>query len=369
MALESEFDSTILILSQGDTMQAFVTGSTGLLGNNLVRALLDQGYEVKALARSQRKAEVLLGDTAAQIVIGDMDNVGAFADELEGCDVLFHGAAFFREYYQPGDHWATLKRINVDAVIEIFEAAEARGVRRAIFVSSSGTVGVGPNGAPGDETAPPPVIAADNLYFRSKVLADAAVAAWLPGRKLEVVTILPGWMYGPYDAAPTSSGQIVLDFLHRKLPAIIPGAGSVVDARDVAQGMIAAVTHGRNGERYLIGGRSHTLGEIIRGLEEVSGVPAPRFYMPYPIALSAAWIAEAAARLRNQTTLMTINGIRTLQHNPGYNSSKAVAELGVTFRPLAETLRDEVAWYRSVEQRATPNPVPRSHHEIMGKPA
>ena len=216
-------------------MKAFVTGSTGLLGNNLVRALLAQGHEVKALARSQRKAEQLLGDTAAQIVVGDMDDVAAFADELEGCDVLFHGAAFFREYYQPGDHWATLKRINVDAVIEIFEAAEARGVRRAIFVSSSGTVGVGPNGTPGDETAPPPAIAADNLYFRSKVLADEAVAAWLPGRKLEVVTILPGWMYGPYDAAPTSSGQLVLDFLHRKLPAIIPGAGSVVDARDVAQ--------------------------------------------------------------------------------------------------------------------------------------
>ena len=161
-------------------MKAFVTGSTGLLGNNLVQALLAQGHEVKALARSQRKAEQLLGDTATEIVLGDMDDVAAFADELEGCDVLFHGAAFFREYYQPGDHWATLKRINVDAVIEIFEAAEARGVRRAIFVSSSGTVGEGTNGTPGDETAPPPAIAADNLYFRSKVLADEAVAAWLP---------------------------------------------------------------------------------------------------------------------------------------------------------------------------------------------
>lgn len=350
-------------------MRAFVTGSTGLLGNNLVRALLAQGHEVKALARSQRKAEQLLGDTAAEIVVGDMDDVAAFADELAGCDLLLHGAAFFREYYQPGDHWATLKRINVDAVIEIFEAAEARGVRRAIFVSSSGTVGEGPNGTPGDETAPPPAIAADNLYFRSKVLADAAVADWLPGRKLEVVTILPGWMYGPYDAAPTSSGQIVLDFLHRKLPAIIPGAGSVVDARDVAQAMIAAVTGGRSGERYLVGGQSHTLAEIIGCLEEVSGVPAPRFYMPYPIALSAAWIAETAARLRNQTTLMTINGIRTLQHNPGYNSAKAIAELGVTFRPLADTLRDEVAWYRSVEQRESSNAVPRSHQEIVGRPA
>jgi hypothetical protein len=82
-----------------------------------------------------------------------------------------------------------------------------------------------------------------------------------------------------------------------------------------------------------------------------------------------AFIAETAARLRNQTTLMTINGIRTLQHNPGYNSAKAVAELGVTFRPLAETLRDEVAWYRSVEKRAASSAAPRPRPETVGKPA
>ena len=66
---------------------------------------------------------------------------------------------------------------------------------------------------------------------------------------------------------------------------------------------------------------------------------------------------------------MTINGIRTLQHNPGYNSAKAVTELGVTFRPLVATLRDEVAWYRSLEKREASNAVPRSHRETATKPA
>jgi dihydroflavonol-4-reductase len=342
-------------------MKAFVTGSTGLLGNNLVRLLLDQGHAVKALARSRRKAEELLGDTGAEIVVGDMDNVAAFAYELSGCDVLFHGAAFFREYYQPGDHWATLKRINVDAVLEIFAAAEAQGVRRAIFVGSSGTVGSGPNGAPGDETAPPPAVAEENLYFRSKVLAEEAIRQWLPGRTLEVVTILPGWMYGPYDAAPTSSGQIVRDFLDRKLPGIISGGNSVVDARDVAAAMSAAVTHGRPGERYIVGGVPYTLAEIMTCLEKVSGVPGPRLRIPYPLALSVAWVAETNARLRGQPTLMTVNGIRTLQHILQLDSAKAKRELGVTFRPLAETLADEVAWFRRTA------PVP--HDLVYRQPA
>jgi dihydroflavonol-4-reductase len=105
-------------------MKAFVTGATGLLGNNLVRELLGRGYEVKALVRSREKAEKLFGDLAIEYVVGDMEDVPAFAAELAGSDVLFHTAAYFREYYQPGeDHWGKLKRINIDGTVEILNAA------------------------------------------------------------------------------------------------------------------------------------------------------------------------------------------------------------------------------------------------------
>ena len=83
-------------------MKAFVTGSTGLLGNNLVRQLVDQGHQVKGLIRSPEKAERLLGDLDVERVQGDMREVSGFAPELAGCDAVFHTAAYFREYYQPG---------------------------------------------------------------------------------------------------------------------------------------------------------------------------------------------------------------------------------------------------------------------------
>jgi len=79
-------------------MKAFVTGGTGLLGNNLVRALRAEGHAVAALVRSETKAQRLLGDTGAELIRGDMENVPAFADALTGCDVVFHTAAYFREY-------------------------------------------------------------------------------------------------------------------------------------------------------------------------------------------------------------------------------------------------------------------------------
>ena len=87
-------------------MKVFVTGATGLLGGNLVRALRAEGHSVRALVRSKEKAQRHLADTGAELVVGDMEDVPGFAGALDGAEVLFHTAAYFREYYAAGNHWA-----------------------------------------------------------------------------------------------------------------------------------------------------------------------------------------------------------------------------------------------------------------------
>lgn len=255
-------------------MKAFVTGATGLLGSNLVRLLLAQGHSVKALARSPEKANRVLGDTSAKIMSGDMQDVAAFADEMVGCDVLFHCAAYFREYYNPGEHWPILQAINVDGVTNILQAAERAGVKKAIHVSTSGVIGH-ENGRPGDETTPPNPITYQNLYFKSKILAEERVQEFLQTHQMPVVLILPGWMMGPGDAAPTDAGQLILDLLHGDLPGMVSGGSAIVDARDVAQGMINAVENGKSGERYIIGGVSHSLAEVAQTVHQLTGVRVP----------------------------------------------------------------------------------------------
>jgi dihydroflavonol-4-reductase len=336
-------------------MRAFVTGATGLLGNNLVRLLHQHGYEVRALVRSREKAAQLFADLPVTAVEGDMRNVAEFESTLHGCDVLFHTAAYFREYFQPGDHWATLKAINIDGTIALLDAAERHGVSKVIYVGSSGTIGNhSRGGGPSDETTPPDAAAERNLYFRSKVLADREIAAWLETHALPVVTILPGWMWGPGDAAPTTSGQIVLDFLQRKFPGIPPGRSEIVDVRDVAQAMINAVERGRSGERYLVSNRVTSLAEICFTLEGVSGVPAPRWLLPYWFTLSYAYVSQMIARITGGPTVTTVNGVRTLHSRNAISAAKAIAELGAAFRPLEQTLRDEIAWFRAHGYVAAP---------------
>jgi dihydroflavonol-4-reductase len=329
-------------------MRAFVTGTTGLLGSNLTRALLQAGHRVKGLVRSQEKAARVFKDTPGlEFVTGDMNNISGFASALAGCDVLFHTAAYFREYYQPGDHKATLEKINVQGTIDVLIAAEKYGVSRAVHTSSSGVIGKKDNGAPGDESTAPDEYAGSNLYFASKVSAELAIGRFLKERSLPVIMILPGWMWGPGDAAPTSSGQLLLDFLKQKLPGVIEGGTSVVDARDVAAAMIVAAEKGRSGERYIVGGSYFEFGQVLGVLEKVTGVPAPARRIPYALSVAVGYASETWARITGQSALVTVEAVRTIHAKKAVDSAKAVRELGAAFRPFEETVKDEVGWYRS----------------------
>ena len=338
------------------TMKALVTGSTGMLGHNLVRALLEQGWEVRALVRSKSKAQKLFGNLTLEIIEGDMENVSGFSHALEGIDTVFHTAAYFREYYSAGDHWATLKRINIGATLELIAAAEQRGVKTFIQVSSSGSISIPVDHSSTDETTPI-AINTQNLYFKSKVEGDIAIAKWLKAspRAIKLVSILPGWMMAPRDAAPTAAGKMILDFVGRKIPGVINAGNCTVDARDVASAMIAAVEKGRNGEKYIVAGRMVKFGELFSTLERVSGVKAPTRVMPNWAVLILARLDTFISGLQKKTPTLPYDGITLLLAQHLLSSAKAERELGVHFRPIEETLHDTLAWY--VENGYIDNPV------------
>ena len=152
----------------------FVTGATGLLGNNLVRELVARGHAVKALVRSRAKGEQQFKDLpGVELVVGDMADVDAFAASLQGCDTVFHTAAYFRDSYKGGSHWEELDKINVSGTRNLLGQAYSAGIRRFIHTSSIAVL----DGAPGtsiDESCLRADADADD-YYRSKILADRVV--------------------------------------------------------------------------------------------------------------------------------------------------------------------------------------------------
>ncbi len=328
---------------------AFVTGSTGLLGNNLVRVLAGRGFRVKALARSREKAAKQFAGVPVEIVEGDMLDVAGFAPALTGCDALFHTAAHFRDSYKGGKHWDRLHAINVEGTGRLLEAAYASGVRQAVHTSSAavlhGSVGQLINETMGRREAD-----ADD-YQRSKILADRKVREFLDGHPgMFIATVLPSWMVGPGDVGPTSSGQLVMDFVRRKLPGRIPGSFSVVDARDVAQHQVAALEHGRSGQPYLAAGRHVAMDDLFRLLAEASGVAAPARRIPLAALRVLAAGYELYAGVTGRPAPVSRASVKLLEQQAGrshYDHAKSKRELGCTFRPLSETLADTVGWYRA----------------------
>ena len=278
-----------------------------------------------------------------------MLDVSRFAPALAGCDALFYAAAHFRDSYKGGKHWDRLHAVNVEGTGRLLEAACAAGIRRAVHTSSVAVLN-GPPGQPINETMERREADADD-YYRSKILADRKVRAFLDGHPgMFVATVLPGWMFGPGDVGPTSSGQVVMDFARRKLPGRIPGSFSVVDARDVAEHQVAALERGRSGERYLAAGRHMTMDDLFPLLAEASGVPAPARRIPLAMLRALAAGYELRAGLTGRPALVSRASVKLLAQEADrsrYDHAKSERELGCTFRPAAETLADTVAWYRA----------------------
>jgi nucleoside-diphosphate-sugar epimerase len=315
-----------------------------------VRELLARGQSVRALVRDEERARELLGrDPRLLLVVGDVTEASAFASALEGADVVHHAAAYFRESYRGGAHWDRLHTVNVLGTRELVRLAIAAGVQRFVHVSSVGVLEArAPNGAPVDETMSRDAATTQNDYYRSKILADDEVRAALAKHsRFDACFVLPGFMNGPGDSGPTSAGQTIIDFVERKLPGVVDANFSYVDARDVAFACAEAAERGRRGERYVVAGSRVHLREVYRVLEDVTGVMAPRREIPLALLAVVSTMHELWARLTGRPVLLGRATYRVLRDDGPYSSfdsSKAMRELDVRFRPLEDTLRDAVAW-------------------------
>ncbi|HEY1725630.1 MAG TPA: hopanoid-associated sugar epimerase [Steroidobacteraceae bacterium] len=321
-------------------MRALVTGGSGFVGAAVARALLADGWQVRALLRPQSTRRNLDGLTV-EIAAGDLTVPATLEPALQGCQALFHVAADYR-LWSPDPQ--ALFRSNVEGTRHVIEAARSAGVERVVYTSSVATIGLRADGRPSTEADNARLQDMIGAYKRSKFLAEEWVRA-AASPALPIVIVNPSTPIGPGDVKPTPTGRMVQDAATGRMPAYVDTGLNIVHVDDVAAGHLLAYRHGRSGERYILGGTDLSLQQILAMIAAVAGRKPPRVRLPHALVLPVAYVAEAIARITGGDTRITVDGVRMARHHMYFSSARAESELGYRARPVQQAIEDAVRWF------------------------
>ncbi len=321
-------------------MTAVVTGASGHIGANLVRALIHRGERVRVVAH---RNTVPFDGLDVEVARGDVLDRESLVRAFEGGDILYHLAAVISI---EGDPDGMVRRVNVEGAGNAAEAALAAGVRRMVYCSSVDAFDLRTGAGVIDESSArvPEMSRSHTAYGRSKADGERRVRALIDGG-LDAVIVHPTGVIGPRDFEPSRLGHFFLRLQQRSLPSLVRGGFDFVDVGDVVSGILAAAERGRSGESYLLSGHRHTISELARMAEEATGVRRPRLTAPMWLARAGVPFIKGVARVTGNPPLYTAESLAALRCSSRIDRSKAGRDLGYTARPIAGSLGDVYRWF------------------------
>jgi nucleoside-diphosphate-sugar epimerase len=304
--------------------RAFVTGGSGFVGRNLIATLLDRSVEVHALARSDAAAAAVAA-SGAEPVRGDLDDVHAMVEGMQGCDAVFHAAAKVDVWGDPKE----FDRVNVQGTRNVVDAARKAGAAILVHVSTEAVLAGGPPLIDADESWPYPEKPA-GLYPLTKGEAERIVLE-SSDDSLRTVAIRPPLIWGKGDtsvlpkiAAAVKSGQWMwFGGGH------YPHATTHVD--NVIEGLLLAYEKGEGGQVYFVtDGAPQDFRNFISAQLRAIGVERESRSIPYGVASVFASTTEAIWKLLDLRSMPPLP--RSVLYLMGQaltvNDSRARRELG-----------------------------------------
>ena len=318
-----------------------VTGATGHVGNTLVRELLACQKTVRAMVLPGEDASALK-DLPVEIVPGDVLKPETLGPVFEGVKYVYHLAGIISIMPGPDD---LMRKVNVTGTQNVILAARQAGIRRLVYTSSIHALGRPPLGVVIDETLPfdPQCPAGD--YDRTKAEATLAVLEAVRDG-LDAVIVCPTGIIGPHDYRGSEMGQLFSGWMRDRFSLLVDGIFNFVDVRDIATGHILACEKGRRGETYILGGERVSLARLWVMVREAAGIYSQTVIIPFRLAKMAARAAAVWYRLSRTCGRFTPYSLETVNDNSDISIAKAQRELGYSPRPLWETIRDTVRWWK-----------------------
>ena len=322
----------------------FVTGATGFIGSHVVRQLLLRGDKVRILARnSSRKSNIEA--FGCEIAIGDLKDSMSLLRCVQGCGRVYHVAADYRLWARnPQEIYDN----NVGGTRNLLSACCEAGVEKVVYTSTVGTIGLRKDGLPADEDSPVKLDDMIGHYKRSKFMAEQ-VACEFAASGLPVIIVNPTTPVGAGDIKPTPTGRIILEFVKGRMPPAYVETGlNLVGVEDVARGHLMAEAKGRIGERYILGAENWSLEEILDALTRICGRHAPRFRIPWTLALIAGYLDNFfMGSILRREPMIPLEGVRMARYKMYVSSEKARKELGYNPGPAEKALRSAVDYFQN----------------------
>jgi len=318
-----------------------VTGATGFVGSGVVRKAIAHGFTVRVLVRPKSPRANLDG-LSVEIAEGDTCDAAALARAMKDIRFLFHVAADYRLWARDPDE---IIRNNLGGTRAVMEAARAAGVERIVYTSSVATLKPRDDGSEADETERAEMNVAIGAYKKSKVAAERAVEGMV-AQGLPAVIVSPSTPIGPRDIRPTPTGRIILEAANGRIPVYVQTGLNLVHVDSVAEGHVLALTKGRIGENYILGGHNVMLKEMLAEIARLMGRKPPNVSLPRTPLYPLAFGAEALAYFTGKEPMLTVDALKMSKHRMFFSSAKAKRELGYAYVPWRLAVADALNWFR-----------------------
>lgn len=319
-----------------------VTGGGGFIGSHLVQQLVEEGREVRVLEQPGVDLEHLpLG--AIEVMRGDIRCAENVREAVHGCRQVYHLAA--------NPNLWTRVRTDFDAVnnlgtCNVLHQALHAGAERVLHTSTESILALSKSNGQSVEKLRLKEGDMIGQYCVSKFKGEQE-AFRLADSGSPVIVASPTVPIGPGDHNLTPPSRMTLAFCRGKLPFYLNCQLNMIDARDIASGLRAAMKLGRPGIRYLIGGANLRLGEWLTILCRLLGREVPPWQIPYGLALAVAYASEwTSDHLTGQVPMATVTGVKLTRHNMHFETTASCKDLGLKLRSLEESAQDAIEWFR-----------------------
>lgn len=323
------------------TGRVLVTGAGGFLGSHVVRRLIERGDKVRVFVRKTTNAEGLQG-LPLEWHHGDILDRAAVGDAMAGCDSVIHCVVNTQAWLRDP---TPMRRANVDGLAVAIDAALANGIRRFVTTSTIGTIGLNRSGVSTEEDL---FNWADKAgpYIRLRVEAEEMFFRAVRERNLPGIAMCVANTYGSGDYVPTPHGRLIAAAASGKLPFYLAAGQACVGIEDAAEAMVLAMDKGSVGERYIVAERWLSTAELCGIAADQGGVAPPR-KIPLWLAYAAGFVADGIARISGRDNQLSVESVRLSHIMNDMSAAKARRELGWAPRPVEQSIRAAVNFYKA----------------------